>query len=535
MGESETAIVHPLPSVPFNEHYQPPPMGNGYLYHFSDFGPMPPTYFDVTNSSNDKHASSPSHSASPPSSYQQLSSPEFPELRTVANQWESSPSPSRPGAFQQQKTCPLEPWGSATSTPDLCRSLSLSMPSTGLSLYGSCDRFSSYLNMSSDSLGSIKLGSCGEIPSDFDSVRSSTGTLDRGYGSMGLNSLVCEQRTIGSLKELSYSEVASTLYSLEQTSVPVHRHHTSSAPSLVAAVAPTKSNHALQPNRMRELLPMPGANETCGKAQITSDLHHDSAHRLFYGYDSVPGRSQFHVLGAGYTGGAIPGARHSSSLERLVPTGSSSLTQCVPDAYEQTHLTGSAPASSTTSLPEMTRRASSTDNDGGRVPLPPLSRGVGYQGSDIANKPSQRIDAKGAMHHCNFCEKTFSRPTSLKTHIKTHIGKKSYLCDLCGKTFFQAANLTTHVRVHSGEKPFSCKLCGKHFSQSSSLKTHMRTHSGERPYKCPTCSISFSDNSTLTKHRRIHTGQKPYRCSVCQQSFSQSGNLSRHMKIHTRN
>ncbi|CAD5212142.1 unnamed protein product [Bursaphelenchus xylophilus] len=150
--------------------------------------------------------------------------------------------------------------------------------------------------------------------------------------------------------------------------------------------------------------------------------------------------------------------------------------------------------------------------------------------SDIESHEESK--GRQRVYGCPTCGKQYCRKSTLKSHIKQHLGNKPFMCHVCGKTFTQAANLTAHKRVHTGEKPFACSVCLRPFSQSSSLVTHRRTHTGERPYPCRHCSKSFTDSSTLTKHMRTHTGQKPYGCHLCLMRFSQSGNLHRHMKTH---
>ncbi|XP_014663379.1 PREDICTED: protein glass-like [Priapulus caudatus] len=153
--------------------------------------------------------------------------------------------------------------------------------------------------------------------------------------------------------------------------------------------------------------------------------------------------------------------------------------------------------------------------------------------SSSSSSAAAKMSGAEKPNLCRICGKMYARPSTLKTHMRTHSGEKPYRCTDCNKSFSQAANLTAHIRTHSGEKPFHCPICDRQFSQSSSVTTHMRIHSGERPYRCRLCSKSFSDSSTLTKHLRIHSGEKPYQCKLCLLKFSQSGNLKRHLRVHS--
>ncbi|ORX44271.1 hypothetical protein DM01DRAFT_1258936, partial [Hesseltinella vesiculosa] len=52
---------------------------------------------------------------------------------------------------------------------------------------------------------------------------------------------------------------------------------------------------------------------------------------------------------------------------------------------------------------------------------------------------------------CPQCTKTFSRPSSLRTHIFSHTGEKPYGCPFegCGRRFSVQSNMRRHLRVHT--------------------------------------------------------------------------------------
>ena len=63
--------------------------------------------------------------------------------------------------------------------------------------------------------------------------------------------------------------------------------------------------------------------------------------------------------------------------------------------------------------------------------------------------------------HCDQCDKTFARRSSLTYHFKVHRGEKTFPCDQCDKKFTHRGDLNKHLQTHSGEKPFQCDQCGE--------------------------------------------------------------------------
>lgn len=58
--------------------------------------------------------------------------------------------------------------------------------------------------------------------------------------------------------------------------------------------------------------------------------------------------------------------------------------------------------------------------------------------------------------------------------ITVHHGR--YICQYCCKTFSRPSSLQVHIYSHTGEKPFECTECGKPFSVQSNMKRHLKTH-----------------------------------------------------------
>lgn len=134
---------------------------------------------------------------------------------------------------------------------------------------------------------------------------------------------------------------------------------------------------------------------------------------------------------------------------------------------------------------------------------------------------------------CKVCGKTFTKPSSLSLHSKTHLTVKPHVCHLCPKSFVTPQKLKEHINGHTGSAPIQCDLCPRTFKRYSNLKqhkdlTHFKVKKKKKDFFCH-CGELFSSKKKLARHEETHN-VKPRQCPYCVEKFVYVTSLTRHIR-----
>ncbi|QEU62738.1 Crz1 [Kluyveromyces lactis] len=120
----------------------------------------------------------------------------------------------------------------------------------------------------------------------------------------------------------------------------------------------------------------------------------------------------------------------------------------------------------------------------------------------IGTTKKKQAQKHPAVYACDICDKKFTRPYNLKSHLRSHTDERPYVCSVCGKAFARMHDKNRHEDLHTGKRRYVCGGilkngnswgCGKKFARSDALGRHFKTELGKK------CILPLYEEAELEK------------------------------------
>ncbi|CAK1602177.1 unnamed protein product [Parnassius mnemosyne] len=116
-----------------------------------------------------------------------------------------------------------------------------------------------------------------------------------------------------------------------------------------------------------------------------------------------------------------------------------------------------------------------------------VTKGKEFEGSSYS--PGRLME--DGRRVCDFCNKTFTKPSQLRLHLNIHYMERPFRCSVCAVSFRTRGHLQKHERS------------GSHHNKVSMTSTFgAATSFNPRPFRCSDCNIAFRIHGHLAKHLR---------------------------------
>ncbi|KAK7082087.1 hypothetical protein SK128_007406, partial [Halocaridina rubra] len=131
-------------------------------------------------------------------------------------------------------------------------------------------------------------------------------------------------------------------------------------------------------------------------------------------------------------------------------------------------------------------------------------------------------------YQCHFCFKFFRYYSNLRKHLHKHEHSKGHKCSLCPAVFSSKGALAEHFLYHIADgNTYSCPVCERKFTDPGNLRSHLRIHSDEMQFNCKLCNISFEGSEQLEKHK---SDKHTTKTAIMDKFIPQALNITDHSK-----